>query len=125
MSRTFKPSPEQRRQVKSLAGFGLSLEQIAVLISRSPKKVKRHFAKELKRGRAEATAQVAQTVLKLAVGGNITACIFLLDNCSHWGSNAPPNVAPQDEKLEIVLHEYAPPRRTSDAPDDGGTDPSI
>ena len=57
-------------QVKALASIGIPHAQIAEFLGlRSPQTVRRHFRKELARGEAEATAQVAQVCQQMAESG--------------------------------------------------------
>ena len=61
----FHPSDEQRRQVKSMAAFGMRETEIARLIGiRSPKTLRKHFRAELGRGAAEANGNVANALYK-------------------------------------------------------------
>jgi hypothetical protein len=66
----FHPSDEQRRQVKSMAAFGMRETEIAQLIGiRSPKNLRKHFRAELGRGAAEANGNVANALYKMALSG--------------------------------------------------------
>ena len=66
----FKVNDEKRNTVRVLAGYGLKHEQIAQMIGiRSPKTLRKYFQGELESGKAEASAQVAQTLYKMATSG--------------------------------------------------------
>jgi hypothetical protein len=66
----FKITNEKRKTVTVLAGYGLTHEQIARMIKiRSPKTLRKYFRSELEGGSAEANAQVAQTLFKMATSG--------------------------------------------------------
>ena len=72
------PTPEQRNQVKVLAGSGVPQHQIAVLLVCDPKTLRKHFDAELSLGDAKATAKIAQTLYNKAVSGDTACLIFWL-----------------------------------------------
>lgn len=80
----FKPTDEQRRQVKLLAGIGVPQKDIGALIGCSEGTVATHFREELDRGMAEATAKVAQSLFQQAINGNLGAAIFWLKARAGW-----------------------------------------
>ena len=82
----FRASEEKRKTVRALAGFGLTHDQIARMIGiRSPKTLRKYFERELANGSAEANAQVAQTLYKMATSGtNPGATIFWLKTRAKW-----------------------------------------
>ena len=94
----FRVSEEKRATVRALAGYGLKHEQIAQLIGiRSPKTLRKYFYHELASGTAEANAQVAQTLYKMATSGSDTgATIFWLKTRARWSETA------QEEKRTAV-----------------------
>tara|TARA_Y100000310_G_scaffold329437_1_gene399294 strand:- start:15740 stop:16132 length:393 start_codon:yes stop_codon:yes gene_type:complete len=74
-SNAFKPSEEQRRQVKAMVAYGIQHELVASLTinPRTDKGIshvtlRKHFKRELEVGGAEATAQVAQALFLQATG---------------------------------------------------------
>jgi len=86
----FKITEEKRKTVLALAGYGLKHEQIAPLIGiRSTKTLRKYFRGELAGGTAEANAQVAQTLYKMATSGSHPAStIFWLKTRAQWRENA-------------------------------------
>jgi hypothetical protein len=82
----FVPTEEQRRTVKSLSAYGIKQEEIAQMVGlRSTKSLRKHFRQELDRGAIEATAQVAQTLYKMATSGkHPAASIFWLKTRAGW-----------------------------------------
>ena len=80
------PTPDQRKQVKSLAAFGIAHVDIAKFIGiKSPKTMRKHFRRELDLGAIEANARVAQTLLNMATSGNCpSATIFFLKSRARW-----------------------------------------
>lgn len=96
------PTPDQRKQVKSFAAFGIPHEDIAkVLGIKSPKTLRKHFRQELDLGAIEANARVAQTFLKMATSGNCPAAtIFFLKSRARWTEQ------PAQEPALIRLPEF-------------------
>ncbi len=82
----FIPTEEQRRTVKSLSAYGIKQEEIAEMVDlRSAKSLRKHFRQELNRGAIEATAQVSQTLYKMATSGkHPAATIFWLKTRAGW-----------------------------------------
>jgi hypothetical protein len=84
------PTDEQRQLVKFLVAIGAKQIEIAQLIGiRSDKTLRRHFREEINRGVLEANGKVAQTLLKKAIDGNVTAAIFWMKCRAHWREEGP------------------------------------
>lgn len=87
MSRpNFKPTPENRKLVRSLAAIGLRQEHICqILHIRSPKTLRKYFAPELAAGHAEALAVVTGKAYEMATSGKYPAMtIFWLKAHARW-----------------------------------------
>ena len=71
MSRpSFKPTKDQRKLVHSLAAIGIPQERIAIALGiRSPKTLRKHFAKDIAKGSAEALATITAAAYEMAVSG--------------------------------------------------------
>lgn len=75
--RRYEPTPDQRRTVKTMAGFGILQEDIAGFLGIGDKTLRRHFREELDRGVTEANAKVAQSLFQMATQGkNVAAAVF-------------------------------------------------
>ena len=100
---------EQRRKVRALAGFGVRQEDIcAILGLRSPKTLRKRFAKELELGVVEARAKVAQAAFKLAISGRDPAStMFWLERRARWGERDVTGDA-RDEVFHVVPWEPEP-----------------
>jgi len=95
--RALVPTAQQRELVKSLAGYGLKQEDIAVMLElRSPKTLRKHFRKELATGAIVANATVAQSLYTRAVAGDSRAMTFWLQHRAGWGARGVP-AAPAGE----------------------------
>ena len=55
-----QPTDEQRRQVMTLAGLGITQDQIASLLRLAPKTLRLRYRNELDTGTTEANVRVAQ-----------------------------------------------------------------
>ena len=83
---SFKPTPEQRKLVRSLAALGLRQEWICQMLHlRSPKTLRKHFPEELSKGLAEATAAVARTAYDMALSGRYPAMLLFWLKCQAPG----------------------------------------
>lgn len=78
------PTDKQRAEVSAYAGVGLPHEQIATLIDIDEKTLRKHYRKELDRGTAQATANVAKTLYQQATKGNVAAMIFWMKARAGW-----------------------------------------
>lgn len=79
-----KPTEEARRQVKTLAGYGMPLEKIADLIGITFKTLKKHYSTEIDLGKAEAHAFVVNSLFQSIKNGNVTSMIFYLKTQLGW-----------------------------------------
>src|SRR5436189_2385785 len=107
--RTEMATGEQRRKVRALAGFGVRQEDICAIMGlRSPKTLRKRFAKELELGVVEATAKVAQAAFKLAISGRDPAStMFWLERRARWGGRDTTSDA-RDEVFDVVDWEPEP-----------------
>ena len=100
----FEPTDQQRRQVKTMAGYGMIPDHIARVIGVSAPTLRRHFESELEDGLATAAVQMTQTLFKQATDPekpNITAMIFWLKAKAGWRDrDAAVYVKKEDEKTE-------------------------
>ena len=83
--RRYEPTAEQRRTVKTMAGFGVPHEDIATFLGIDAKTLRKHFREELDRGMTEANAKVAQSLFQMATQGkNVAAAIFWMKARAGW-----------------------------------------
>jgi len=82
----FEPTETERKQVEALSGYGLPLDQIAVLVRKgiSVETLTKHFAEELVSGKAKANSQVGRTLFQKATGGDTTAMIWWTKTQMKW-----------------------------------------
>ena len=106
----FEPSEEQRRTVRAMSGYGVPHDSIATILDIDPKTLRKHFRRELDRGSAEATAQVGQSLFRMATEGrNVAAAIFWMKARAGWREKHDISVSTQpcsdltDAQLEDIL----------------------
>lgn len=82
----FEPTDPERKQVEALSGYGLPIEQIAVLIREGidTDTLRKHFATELQSGKAKANAQVGKTLFQKVMAGDTTAAIWWSKTQMRW-----------------------------------------
>jgi hypothetical protein len=82
----FEPTPAERKQVEALSGYGLPIEQIAVLVRDGIHidTLRAHFINELHSGKAKANAQVGKTLFQKVMAGDTTAAIWWSKTQMRW-----------------------------------------
>lgn len=91
-----QPDDAQRRQVETLAGYGIPEAEIAGLIGIDAKTLRRHYRNELDHGHTKANARVAENLFRKATGDGreaVTAAIFWMKTRARW--------------REVSVHEHA------------------
>ena len=82
----FTPTKDERSRVEAMSGYGVPIEQIAVLIRDGidTDTLRKHFHTELQAGKAKANAKIGQTLFQKAVGGDTTAMIWWSKTQMKW-----------------------------------------
>ena len=82
----FQPTDHERKQVEAMSGYGLPIEQIAVLVRDGidTDTLRKHFAQELISGKAKANAQVGKTLFQKVMAGDTTAAIWWSKTQMRW-----------------------------------------
>jgi hypothetical protein len=95
--------------VKSLSGLGITHEQMCAIVKISRPTLYKYYQEELQEGKANANAQVARNLFKIATGSGreaVTACIFWLKTQAKWKETDVieiNNVAEQDERFRKLI----------------------
>lgn len=76
--RAHRPDPSQRRQVETMAAYGILADDISRVLAIDAKTLRKHYRDELDLGETKANAQVAGFLFAAAKNGNVTAQIFWL-----------------------------------------------
>jgi hypothetical protein len=82
----FEPTDAERKQVEALSGYGLPIDQIAVLVRNGihVETLRKHFATELVSGKAKANGQVGKTLFQKVMAGDTTAAIWWSKTQMRW-----------------------------------------
>ena len=82
----FEPTDAERKQVEALSGYGLPIEQIAVLVRDGihVDTLRAHFGTELVSGKAKANGQVGKTLFQKVMAGDTTAAIWWSKTQMRW-----------------------------------------
>jgi hypothetical protein len=83
---SFEPTDSERKQVEALSGYGLPIEQIAVLVRNGihVDTLRAHFGTELVSGKAKANGQVGKTLFQKVMAGDTTAAIWWSKTQMRW-----------------------------------------
>ena len=94
----FEPTDAERKQVEAMSGYGLPIEQIAVLVRKGidADTLRKHFADELIAGKAKANGQVGRTLFQKAMGGDTTAMIWWSKTQMRWSETQKHEVSGQN-----------------------------
>ena len=97
----FEPTAAERKQVEALSGYGLPIEQIAVLVRVGIHidTLRAHFATELVSGKAKANGQVGKTLFQKVMAGDTTAAIWWSKTQMRWA---------ETQKHEVTGADGAP-----------------
>jgi hypothetical protein len=82
----FEPIDAERKQVEALSGYGLPIDQIAVLVRDGIHidTLRKHFSNELVAGKAKANSGIGRTLFQKAMGGDTTAMIWWSKTQMRW-----------------------------------------
>jgi len=97
----FEPTDAERKQVEALSGYGLPIDQIAVLVRDGihVDTLRSHFSNELISGKAKANGQIGKTLFQKAMGGDTTAMIWWSKTQMRWA---------ETQKHEVTGADGAP-----------------
>ena len=87
MPKIVNKNEEKSRMVNQLSGLGIPHEQICSILKISRPTLYKYYENELKQGKAQANAKVAQNLFNIATGtgrGAVTAGIFWLKTQAGW-----------------------------------------
>lgn len=75
--RKYEPTPQQRRQVMTMTGFGIRQREVASVLGIDEKTLRLHFRRELDIGATEANLHVASSLFTMATKEhNVAAAIW-------------------------------------------------
>ena len=82
-----QPTLELRKQVETMAGYGIPENEISLSVGISPPTLRKHYRHELDTGHIKANAAVAQSLYQKALGDGpqaVTAAIFWAKTRMGW-----------------------------------------
>lgn len=82
--KAYKPTDDQRKQVETMAAYGIPALDIANVLGIHRATLDRHYRAELDRATTMANAKVAGYLFENAKKGNVTAQIFWLKTRARW-----------------------------------------
>lgn len=104
----FEPTEAERKQVEAMSGYGLPIEQIAILVRGGidADTLRKHFSEELIAGKAKANGQIGRTLFQKAMGGDTTAMIWWSKTQMRWKETQAHEITGADGKpLEFTKIE--------------------
>lgn len=79
-----KPTDEQRKQIQTLAGFGLTQEQIARVLGMHRETLRKHALEDFERGKDLALTQAVQSLFANIKKGKEASIFFYLKTQHRW-----------------------------------------
>lgn len=92
------PTDDSRALVEQLVACDIDQESICYVIKATPFELRLHYANQLKHGLASATAQMAGSVFRAGVAGDMKAAIFWLKARAGWREQVVANTDTQKEQ---------------------------
>lgn len=71
-----KPTDETRRKARLLSGYAVPREQIAIFLGINTDTLAKYYNEDLEKGKMNANRKVVRALLKKALEGDTTACIW-------------------------------------------------
>jgi IS30 family transposase len=110
---TKEPTEEQRRQVETLSGYGLTQEQIARMLGVHVQTLRKHCDLEMKSGKDRAYTQAVNSLFANIKKGKEASIFFYLKTQHHWRERSEVTLSNPDGSalqavIEIVPHGKKP-----------------
>lgn len=84
----FEPTEAQRYTVEIMSSIGIPHAQISEALDIDAKTLRKHFRSELDVGKTKVLTKVAESLVRQALSGNMTAAIFYLKTQGGWKEQA-------------------------------------
>ena len=114
----FEPTAQERKQVEAMAGVGLPHDQIGALVRDGvcTDVIRQYFAKELKAGKAKASAKIGQTLFNRAIGGETAALIWWTKSQMGWKEKRELDISNPDGTMRPISRiELVAPQKANDS----------
>ncbi len=93
----FKPNERQQYSVGLMCSIGIPQDQIALSLGIAPKTLRQHFRAELDVGATKMITRVADSLVRQAISGNVSACIFILKCRAGWRDSGEEKVGKKEQ----------------------------
>lgn len=90
------PTAESRQLVEHLVACDIDHESICYIVKATPFELQLHYKNELKHGLANATAQMAGSVFRAGLAGDMKAATFWLRSRAGWRDAVRPDAPAND-----------------------------
>jgi hypothetical protein len=97
-----QPTGAMRKQVETLAAYGIPEWDISRVVGIDPKTLRKYYADELDLGETKANAQVAGFLFAACRAGNVGAQIFWLKTRARWREYRDENVIVAGKKEQTA-----------------------
>ena len=91
--------PSIAGQITTLAGLGLRLVDIGLVVGMSERTIRRNYDADVKKGVAVANAKIAQTLFSKAIEGDTTSLIFWCKTRLGWREKTDINLTSDDGSM--------------------------
>lgn len=109
-----EPNGEQRQQIETLAGYGLTEEEIASVMRLSIPSIKKYCKDEIYRGRNAAKTLVTQQLFSNIKKGKEASIFFWLKCRARWSEKAGEGEGTSQELPAITINVRTPDRLKGD-----------
>jgi hypothetical protein len=84
--KAFEPTDAERKQVEAMSGYGVPMDQIAILVRDgiNVETLRKYFERELATGKAKANSKIGSTLYQKAVDGDTTSLIWWSKTQMRW-----------------------------------------
>ena len=98
-----EPTTETRELARTLSGYGIPQQQIALLIGIALPTLHAHYRDDLDIGMAQANSKIAETLFAQARNGNTAALIFWSKARMGWSEKQDITISGGDKPLEVSV----------------------
>lgn len=108
----YKPSDDHKTLAIKMASFGITHEQIAMVLGISADTLTKFYGPDLTKARANANMIVGQTLFGMILEKNVTATIFWLKCKAGWAETQKIEMSGPDGQAQKLEFVDRPPRET-------------
>jgi len=109
VSTTHRVTGRKKNLIKTMKSYGMTNDQIANVLQISLPTLNKFYPKELEFGKSDMLKKLADTVYGKALGGNLSACFFVLKTQYGWREK---NTIEVTELPDIIINKL--PKESED-----------